>query len=516
MEGQRIEMRHIVKVFPPDNVALNDVSFSTGHGEIHSIIGENGAGKSTLMKILYGLESAGEGEIYLDGEKRSISSPKDAVAYGIGMVHQEFMLIGEYSVIENIVLGNEPVGFGGIIQIEKARGKLEAIIEKFQFDINLDEKVNNISIAAQQKVEIIKLLYRDVDTLIMDEPTAVLAPQEVDELFELLETIKKEGKTILFISHRLDEVLRISDYITVLRSGRFIWTKENKGLTKTDLAQAMVGRDVVLTVQKEPVEPGAVILDVRDLCVKNPRVESKKDVYDTSFTIREKEIVGIAGIEGNGQYELLQALMGLAPSEGSIFLDGQDLTGMGIRERRRWISYVAQDRKISGSSQTDSIEQNLVMTHHYRNKALLGRFHIFGGKRCGRFSRNLIEKYQIVCAGAKAPIQSLSGGNQQKVIIGREFELDSKLLVLDQPVRGIDVGSIEYIHKKIIEMRNAGLACLLVSADLDELFSLADWILVMYRGRIVARKRPEETTREEIGEYMLGVRADDAVCDEMR
>lgn len=507
MADFRVEMKNIVKVFPPETVALNNVSFQTRSGEIHSIIGENGAGKSTLMKILYGLESASEGEIFLNGKKCTISSPRDAVMNGIGMVHQEFMLIGEYSVLENIVLGSEPTSTGGILKMDSARAKLESIIEAFHFDMDLDEKVRNISIAAQQKVEIIKLLYREVDTLIMDEPTAVLAPQEVEELFELLERIRKEGKTILFISHRLDEVLRISDYITVLRSGTHIWTRENKGLTKIDLAQAMVGRDVVLTVEKNPIEPGKEILKVDKLTVQNARVASKKDIEDIGFAIREKEIVGIAGIEGNGQYELLQAIMGLVPSTGSVQLEGKEINGYSIRERRNLISFVAQDRKTSGSSQEDSIEKNAMMTHHYRNRSLLGKGNLFQRKKCQGFAKQIVEKYQVLCADEKVPIGSLSGGNQQKVIIGREFELDSKLLILDQPVRGIDVGSIEYIHKKIVEMRNNGTACLLVSADLDELFSLADHILVMYKGKIVARKKPEETSRDEIGEYMLGVRS---------
>lgn len=508
MDGYRIEMKDIVKVFPPDNVALNHVSFQTGHGEIHSIVGENGAGKSTLMKILYGLENASEGTIFLNGAKCAISSPRDAVAQGIGMVHQEFMLIGEYTVLENIVLGCEPVKAGLLLQYQDARRKLEQIIEKFRFQIDLDEKVQNISIAAQQKVEIIKLLYREVDTLILDEPTAVLAPQEVDELFELLFKMKKEGKTILFISHRLDEVLHISDYVTVLRTGMHIWTKKKTEISKTDLVKAMVGRDVVLKVHKDEVEPGKEVLKVTDLTVKNKRVPDKKDVDHVSLVVREKEIVGVAGIEGNGQYEVLQAIMGLIPSEGSVTVEEKEINDKSVRERHGMISYVPQDRKISGSSLEDTIEDNAIMTHHYRNKELQGKLAMLNGKMCRQFGRNIIEKYQVTCMGAKSLIGSLSGGNQQKVIIGRELELNSRLLVLDQPVRGLDIGSIEYIHKKIVEMRDKGNACLLVSADLDELFSLSDRILVMHKGKIVTDKKPKETNKEEIGEYMLGVRSD--------
>lgn len=508
MDKYRIEMKDIVKVFPPENVALNHVSFQTGHGEIHSIVGENGAGKSTLMKILYGLETAGEGVIYLNGSKCAIASPKDAVAHGIGMVHQEFMLIGEYTVLENIILGCEPTKSGMMLHYQEARKRLEGIIETFRFQIDLDEKIRDISIAAQQKVEIIKQLYREVDTLILDEPTAVLAPQEVEELFELLFQMKREGKTILFISHRLDEVMEISDYITVLRAGCHIWTRKRSEISKADLVNGMVGRDVVLTVSKEERIPGSEILEVNQLTVANKRVPDKLDVNHVSLCVREREIVGIAGIEGNGQYEVLQAIMGLSPSHGSVKVLGKEVNDKTVRERHSIISYVPQDRKVSGSSLEDSIEDNTIMTHHYRNKSLQGKFGLLDHTKCRDFGKYIVEKYQVACSGSKALIGSLSGGNQQKVIIGRELELNSRLLVLDQPVRGLDIGSIEYIHKKIVEIRDSGNACLLVSADLDELFSLADRILVMYKGKIVTDKKPSDTTREEIGEYMLGIRSD--------
>lgn len=508
MDNYRIEMKNIVKVFPPDNVALNHVNFKTGHGEIHSIVGENGAGKSTLMKILYGLETASEGTIFLNGKKCSISSPKDAVAHGIGMVHQEFMLIGEYTVLENIILGCEPVKAGIMLHYQDAQEKIEKIIKKFQFQIDINQKIQEISIAAQQKVEIIKLLYREVDTLILDEPTAVLAPQEVDELFELLFQMKKEGKTILFISHRLDEVMHLSDYITVLRSGQYIWTKKKEEITKKDLVKGMVGRDVVLKVHKEPAVPGKEVLSIKDLIVANKRVSGKNDVDHVSLSVREKEIVGIAGIEGNGQYEVLQAIMGLSPSHGSIKVLEEEINHKSVRDRHSIISYVPQDRKTDGSSLEDTIESNAIMTHHYRNKELSGKSGLLNYKKTRQFAKGIIEKYQVACSGIHTLIGSLSGGNQQKVIIGRELELESRLLVLDQPVRGLDVGSIEYIHKKIVEMRDLGNACLLVSADLDELFSLSDKILVMHKGKLVTEKIPAETTKEEIGEYMLGVKSD--------
>ncbi len=507
MAHSYIEMRNIVKVYPPGKVALNDVTVDIALGEIHSIIGENGAGKSTLMKVLFGMEKLNEGEVLINGSKAVISSPKEAVAKGIGMVHQEFMLIGEYTVLENVVLGNEPTR-KGLLNLSAARQKLEKIMADFKFDIPLDEKVKNISIAAQQKIEIIKLLYRDVETLILDEPTAVLAPQEVDELFALLDRIRGEGCTILFISHKLDEVLRISDRITVMRAGQLIWTKENEGLTKVDLASAMVGRQVMLTIDKTLAKPGEAVLEIRGLAVENPGIPGKMDLDHVTMNVRKGEIVGIAGVEGNGQYEMVQAIMGLARSSGQVLLDGRDISGLDVHSRRKMIAYVPQDRKISGSSLEDSIETNAMMTHHYVSGRITGRFGLLDKKKCRDLSQGIISQYQVSCQGARMPIGSLSGGNQQKVIVGREFELDSSLLVVDQPVRGLDVGSIEYIHRKIVEKRDAGEAVLLVSADLDELFNLSDRIVVMHKGKIAAEKAAGETTREEIGEYMLGVKSD--------
>lgn len=499
-----IQMKGIVKVFPPDNVALKDVHLDIAAGEIHSIIGENGAGKSTLMKVLFGMERPSEGEIYINGEMVHISSPQEAVSKGVGMVHQEFMLIGEYTVLENIVLGLEPVKYG-LLNLDVSRKKLETIMKEFKFDIPLDEKVKNISIAAQQKIEIIKLLYRDVNTLILDEPTAVLAPQEVEELFTLLKRLHKEGKTILFISHKLDEVLEVSERITVMRGGKLIWTRENKELSKKDLANAMVGREVLLKVSKGEAHPGKAVLEVEHLTVNNPSVQ-KKDLDDVSLAVHGGEIVGVAGVEGNGQYELVQAVTGLISSEGTIRLNGRQIETMDIHERRKKIAYVPQDRKTSGSSQTDSIEMNSMMTHHYIGDSLLGKMGLISGKKTKELADGIIESYQVSCQGAAMPIGSLSGGNQQKVIVGREFELPGELLVIDQPVRGLDVGSIEYIHKKIIEKRDAGEAVLLVSADLDELFNLSDRIVVMHGGKAVMVKQTKDTDREEVGAYMLGAR----------
>ena len=489
-----IQMKDIVKVYPPDKIALNKVSVEIDAGEIHSIIGENGAGKSTLMKVLFGLEKANEGGIYMKGDKVNISTPQEAVKMGIGMVHQEFMLISEYTVIENIVLGDEPVKHG-LLNLNASRVKLEQIMQEFKFDIPLDAKIKDISIAAQQKVEIVKLLFRDVNTLILDEPTAVLAPQEADELFVLLRRIRSQGKTIIFISHKLNEVLEISDRITVMRQGQHIWTKDNENLTKADLANAMVGRSVMMTVEKKPAKPGEVILKVDNLNMQNVNVSHKKDLDQVSFEIHSGEILGVAGVEG---------IKGLARAEGSIFIDKQDISGLSVKERRKLIAYVPQDRKRSGSSQEESILMNAIMTHHYVNDEISNKWGILRGKKCREMANSVIEGYQVSCQGADMNIGSLSGGNQQKVIVGREFELDSRILVVDQPVRGLDVGSIEYIHRRIVEKRDNGEAVFLASADLDELFNLSDRIIVMYNGRIVMEKNTEDTTKEEVGAYMLG------------
>lgn len=498
-----IQMKDVVKVYPPDKIALNKISLDIEVGEIHSIIGENGAGKSTLMKVLFGLEKSNEGEIFINGSKVNISTPQEAVKQGIGMVHQEFMLISEYTVIENIVLGDEPTR-RGLLNLNASRVKLEQIMKDFKFDIPLDARIKDISIAAQQKVEIVKLLFREVNTLILDEPTAVLAPQEAEELFVLLRRIKAQGKTVIFISHKLNEVLEISDRITVMRNGKYVWTKKNENLTKADLASAMVGRSVMLAIDKKEADPGKIVMKIEKLTMQNTSLEHKKDLDDVTFYIRSGEIVGIAGVEGNGQYELIQSIVGMMEAEGTISIDGKDISALPVSERRKLIAYVPQDRKRSGSSQGESILLNTMMTHHYIDKEICNKWGILNGKSSKHLAEKIIERYQVSCQGANRNIGSLSGGNQQKVIIGREFELNSRILVVDQPVRGLDVGSIEYIHRQIVEKRDAGEAILLASADLDELFGLSDRMIVMYNGKIVMEKDTCDTTREEVGSYMLG------------
>lgn len=496
-----IELKNITKIYPPNNIALNNVTVDIHSGEIHSIIGENGAGKSTLMKVLYGLEHPNEGEIFINSSKVNIQSPKDAVAQGIGMVHQEFMLVQDFTVIENVLLGVEPTK-NGLIDFSESKRKVESILKSINQNISVNAKVKDISIAAQQKIEIVKQLYRDVDVLILDEPTAVLTPQESDELFELLLKLKESGKTILFISHKLHEVLSISDRITVMRKGQYIWTKKNIDLTREDLANAMVGRDVLFSLNKNEVEPGNTVLEVSNLTSK---VINKSSLKDVSFTVKSGEIVGIAGVEGNGQFELVKAITEETDTTGSVRINNIEVLDKTVHEKRSYFAFVPQDRKTQGSSQTDSLADNVFMTHHYLKPRFTTKFGFIKSNEVNEFASYVLKTYQVNTDDIDVPIGSLSGGNQQKILLGREFELDNDLLIVDQPVRGLDVGSIEYVHNSILSKRDEKKACLLISADLDELFNLSDIILVMYEGRIIAKTKTNETSKEEIGRYMLGV-----------
>ncbi len=506
-----VKMEDIVKIFPPSNLAINQVSLEIEKGKIHSIIGENGAGKSTLMKILYGLEKPNSGSILLNGKNIHFNSPKEAVDSGIGMVHQEFMLIPSYSVVANVILGYEDTANKlGFVDMQKATEKLLDISKRMGFSISPNSKIEDLSVAVQQKVEILKQLYRKAEILILDEPTAVLAPQEVDEFFKIVKNLKNEGKTIIFISHKLDEILTISDTVTVMRQGRLIWTKENKGLTKQSLAEAMVGRSIVFRTHKENIKPGKPVLTVKNLTLTSKQHSEIKLLNDVSLNVHAKEIVGIAGVEGNGQYELVQTILGLMkPDSGEIKISNELINNDTIRERRKQIAYIPQDRKLWGSCQEETLVNNSYMTHHYLNESINNAGPFLNQRKINEFTDMIIEHFNVICPDRKVTISSLSGGNQQKIIVGREFELNNQLLVLDQPVRGLDVGSIEYIQKRIIDQRDKGAAILLVSADLEELFNISDRIVVMHKGRIVADKRPEDTDRIEIGEFMLGSKGDE-------
>ncbi|MDA8424623.1 MAG: ABC transporter ATP-binding protein [Treponema sp.] len=498
-----IALHDIVKVYPPNVLAVDSVSVGFRKGEIHSIVGENGAGKSTLMKLLYGLVPFDSGRIEFEGSSVRFREPGDAIAHGIGMVHQEIELISQYRVWENVVLGAEPVrAFGRLDKtraVETVRGK----IEEFRFNLDPLARVDALSVAARQKVEILKLLYRDVSVLILDEPTAVLTPQEIPQLFAELRRLRDGGHTILFISHRLDEVLDLSDRITVMRKGRKIATVAASETGKESLAEMMVGRQVIFTSRRREHPRGKVVFEAEHL--GRERADGFKLLDDLSFRVHSGEIVGVAGVEGNGQFELVNVVMGLAePGSGSVRVEGRELTALSILERRKLVSFVSQDRGGMGASLQASVLDDAIMTHH----RLDGKFTFWRGLvldyRAARdFVDRLASRFSVQMASRSSEFRSLSGGNQQKLILGRELLLPTPFFLMDQPTRGLDVGSIEYVHGEILAMRDEDRAVLLVSADLEELFLVADRILVMHRGKIVADLTTGETTVEEVGRYML-------------
>jgi len=499
-----IAIDSLVKIYPPSTLAVSDFDLEIKSGEIHSVIGENGAGKSTLMKVIYGMTPRTSGRIFIKGREVQFSSPQEAAEHGIGMVHQEFMLIPSYTVFENVILGSEPTSTFGIIDQIKAKKKVKKLIDEYNLNIKVDSVVSEISVAAQQKVEILKLLYRDVDVLILDEPTAVLTPQEIEDLFSRLKKLRDEGRTIVFISHKLKEVLELSDVITVMRKSKKIKTMENKNLSKAELAKAMVGREVIFSVEKGEANPGEVVFSAEDIKYYNPQGLKKLD--GINFEVRSGEIVGIAGVEGNGQYELVRAINGLISlDEGSISIKDRNINRLEILERRKEMAYVAQDRKFAGSAQDLSLVDNSIMTHHRLNSRLSKEHDaLLSREGSVELSRELIDKFEVVSENVNQPISSLSGGNQQRLIVGREFMLSDQFILLDNPTRGLDVGSIEFIQEEIIRKRDTGTAVLLISADLDELFSLSDRMLVIYSGKINYSIDTKNTDKEEIGKYMLG------------
>jgi len=498
-----IVMDNIIKVYPPSVVALDKVSISFRKGEIHSIIGENGAGKSTLMKVLYGLTPRDSGEIIYRNKPVHFRQPGEAIANGIGMVHQEILLVSEYRIWENIVLGREPTTYFNRLDHARARQLVKEKIDEFQFNLDPDAVVGDISVAAKQKVEILKLLYRNVSVLILDEPSAVLTPQEIPQLFSELRRLSDDGRTILFISHRLDEVLDLSDRVTVMRRGKKIDTVNAADTNKEALARMMIGRDVIFSSRRTPQKAGDVVARIERLnLVNDDRRELLKDI---TLEVRSGEIVGVAGVEGNGQLELVNSIIGLIqPASGTIAVNQQDITHASILERRRLVSFVPQDRGKMGAAIDASIMENAAMTHHRLNpKFTHWKGILMDYRAMGAFSDNLQKLFSVSMTSKASAFKSLSGGNQQKVIVGREFLLSSPFVVLDQPTRGLDVGSIEYVHEQVLRMRSEGRGVLLISADLEELFLLADRILVMYRGKLVANLTVDETSVEEIGLLML-------------
>ncbi len=499
-----IEMLHITKEFPGIK-ANDDITLQLKKGEIHALLGENGAGKSTLMSVLFGLYQPEEGVIKKDGKVVQINNPNDATALHIGMVHQHFKLIDVFTVLDNIILGAEETKLG-FLQKKSARKKVEELSKKYGLAVDLDAKIEDITVGQQQRVEILKMLYRDNEILIFDEPTAVLTPQEIEELMQIMKGLVKEGKSILFISHKLNEIMEVSDRVTVLRKGKYIGTVNTSETTKEELSRMMVGRPVQLVVEKAPAQPKEPVLEIEHMTVPS-KVHKNNAVKDVSLTVRAGEIVCIAGIDGNGQTEFVYGLSGLEKvSEGKIILCGKDITHASIRQRSLdGMSHIPEDRHKHGLVLDYTLEQNMVLQRYYEPKFQNHGFIKFGAVR--EYAEYLIEKFDV--RSGQGPItiaRSMSGGNQQKAIVAREIDRDLPLIIAVQPTRGLDVGAIEYIHSQLVAQRDAGKAVLLVSLELEEVMSLSDRILVMYEGEIVGELDPKTTTVEELGLYMAGAK----------
>ena len=504
MEAENIiEMLHITKEFP-GIIANDDITLQLRRGEIHALLGENGAGKSTLMSVLFGLYQPEIGTIKKNGEVVKINNPNDATALGIGMVHQHFKLIEVFTVLDNIILGAETTKLG-FLQKKEARRKVEELSERYGLKVDLDAKVEDITVGMQQRVEILKMLYRDNEILIFDEPTAVLTPQEIDELMATMREFAREGKSILFISHKLNEIMAVADRITVLRKGKCVGTVETKDTDKQSLSNMMVGRPVQLEVVKDPAKPGDVVLDVEGLTVPS-HTHKRNAVNSVSFKVRAGEILCIAGIDGNGQSELVYGLTGLdKTTEGKVTLCGHDISHASIRQRNVNMSHIPEDRHKHGLILDFTLEQNMVLQRfrepEFQHLGFIDR------EAVRSYANRLIEQYDVRSGQGPLTIaRSMSGGNQQKAIIAREIDREKPLIVAVQPTRGLDVGAIEYIHKQLVAERDRGRAVLLVSLELDEVMSLSDRILVMYEGEIVGELDPKTTTVQELGMYMAGAK----------
>jgi general nucleoside transport system ATP-binding protein len=498
-----IELRNISKRF--GSVQANDhININVEPATIHAIVGENGAGKSTAMRIAYGFYAADSGEVLIDGRARRIARPQDAIALGIGMVHQHFMLVETMTVAENIVLGAEP-GTAVALDLPQAAARIRKLSEDFKLSVDPDAIVEKLSVGQQQRVELLKALYRHARLLILDEPTAVLTPQEVEEFFAILRRMREQGKTIVIITHKLSEVLAISDDVTVMRDGRVVGRVKTKDTSAAELARLMVGRDVLLRVDKSDARPGAVALSVRDFSVT--AAEGVKPLENVSFEVRAGEIVGIAGVEGNGQTELVEALAGLVdPSRlsGEVSLGGTSLVGLDARRRReRGIAHIPEDRHRRGLLLEFSLDENAILGVHYRPPITTypGAV-ILDEREIRRRTTDIIARFDVRPPDPELPARALSGGNQQKLIIGRELELGPKLLLVSQPTRGVDIGAIEFIHRKLVALRDEGCAVLLVSAELEEVMSLSDRLLIIHNGHLAGEVNPKVATAAEIGLLM--------------
>ncbi len=500
----KLELKGITKRF--GTLVANDaIDLVVESGEIHSLLGENGAGKSTLMNVLYGLYKADAGQILLDGKPVEFQGPGDAMAAGIGMVHQHFMLIPVFTVAENVALGHEPTKRGGVLDLDAARALVRKISDRFGFDVDPDALVEDLPVGVQQRVEIIKSLARDAKVLVLDEPTAVLTPQETDELMEIMRGLAKSGTSIVFITHKLREVKAVADKITVIRQGRVVGEAKPSAET-TELASMMVGRDVGLTVEKKAATPGKVVLKVDDLSVLDDR--EHRAVDHVSFEVRAGEILAIAGVQGNGQTELAEAILGLRAihsNDGDISISGASVRGKSVRSiLEKGVGYVPEDRQKNGLVSEFSIAENLMLNGSFTKPYAKGLGIAFGTR--ARLAEERVKEFDVRATSSLTPAGKLSGGNQQKVVLARELSREVDLLIVSQPTRGVDVGSIEFIHERLVEERNAGKAVLLISTELDEVLALADRIAVMYRGRIVGIV-DTKTDRAKLGQMMAGVAA---------
>ena len=505
MENYAVEMLGITKRFP-GIIANDNITLQLKKGEIHALLGENGAGKSTLMSVLFGLYQPEEGEIRKDGKKVEIRDPNDANALGIGMVHQHFKLVECFSVLDNIILGVETTK-GGFLQKEEAKKKVMALSEKYGLQVDPDALIEDITVGMQQRTEILKMLYRDNEILIFDEPTAVLTPQEIQELMAIMKSLAAEGKSILFITHKLAEIMQVSDRCTVLRKGKYVGTVETKNTTPEKLSAMMVGRDVNFAVEKKDAKPGEVVLDIQGMTVASKRHKNNA-VNNVSMQVRRGEIVCIAGLDGNGQTEFVYGLSGLEPlKSGTIRLCGEDITHAPIRKRSvMGMSHIPEDRHKHGLVLDYTLENNMVLQRYFEPQ-FTNKAGFLKKKDIRAYAERLIEQYDV--RSGQGPVtlaRSMSGGNQQKAIIAREIDKNPELLIAVQPTRGLDVGAIEYIHSQLVAQRDAGKGVLLISLELDEVMNVSDRILVMYEGEIVGEFDPKKVTVEELGLYMAGAK----------
>ncbi len=506
-----VEMKNIVKSFGEVH-AVKDGQFNLIKGEIHSLIGENGAGKSTMMKLLYGMYPIDSGEIIVKGQSMGKLDPKLAIQHGIGMVHQEFMLVNDLTVLENVILGFEPKK-GLQIDFDKARKEIQHFIDQYNMEIQLDKKVSQISVGEAQRVEIIKTLMRGADIIILDEPTAVLTPQETKKLFEILNNLKKEQKSLVFISHKLNEVMEISDRISVMRQGLHMGIVSKEETSPLDLTKKMIGREVFLHIDKTYEKAGKKILDVQDVWIPSQKESSK--IRGLSLHVNEGEIVGIAGIDGNGQSELIEAITGLRPVEkGHIYLDGKEITNLSPKKVREvGLAHIPEDRNTRGLNRTMSIEENLVAVEV--DKAPFSRGIVMNTAAMDRHSEEMVKRFDIRPTDYKLPTSSLSGGNAQKVVVAREVSMNKKLLVAAQPTRGVDIGAIESIQKTLEEAKKNGAGVLLVSTELEEITSLSDRIIVIHEGTITGELSAGEANENNLGLLMMGGTVDHQVKEDM-